>query len=117
MSHGINITGRYRAIIISGKPDRYLKDKWRRKLVKEAELERRLYKSMSFNQNLPPAVRALAAHKLSVMSNNTSRVRVKNRDMITGHGRSVYRAFRLSRQSIRRFMLAGKLPYVEQARF
>lgn len=66
---------------------------------------------------------ALALHSLSGLSLrsvnsqdlNSVKTRIRNRCVISGRARSVYRSFGISRLELRKLALAGSLPFVKKA--
>ena len=52
----------------------------------------------------------MAQHKLSTLPRNSSMTRVRNRCIVTGRSRSVYRWARMSRLTIREMIAAGLFP-------
>jgi ribosomal protein S14 len=85
------------------------KDQKRRLLVNKYELKRKLLKSIIYNLQLPKYVQFLAITKLNSFPKESSIVRIRNRCVITGRSRSVYKDFKLSRMMLRSFALNGFL--------
>ena len=86
---------------------RILKDKNRRKLVCSFEQERLVLKSIVRDERLSETVRWRAGLKLSRLPRNSSRVRVRNRCILTGRPRGVYRQFKVSRIVLRSLASMG----------
>ena len=86
------------------------KDKKRRKQVSENELKRLYYSFMLNQSNLTSESRLFYQIKLSTISRNSSITRVKNRCILTGRGRGVFRYFGLSRISLRELASKGLVP-------
>ena len=85
------------------------RDLRKRKSFAQAELRRLELQSLIANLNLPPEVRGDCIKELNAFPKNTSRVRIKNRCILTGRGRSVSRWCRLSRIEFRRLAAQGNL--------
>ncbi|EFJ06385.1 hypothetical protein SELMODRAFT_97235 [Selaginella moellendorffii] len=83
-----------------------IRDFKRRLCVAEHENERMQYKAMTHDRNLPLEVRRYFESKLNALPKNSSITRVRNRCIITGRSRSVYRKFRMSRICLRE--MAGR---------
>ena len=81
------------------------RDKKRRALFKEYE-EKRLALKVLQRIN-PKDVRIQQG--LDELPHNSSRTRIRNRCVITGRSRSVWRAFRISRIQLRKLALQGAL--------
>ena len=64
------------------------------------------------NKKTTPENRIDALNKLSKLPNNSSPCRLRNRCIITGRPRGVYRKFKLSRIAFRELANEGKLPGV-----
>ena len=80
-----------------------------KKATREALVSVIKNKSTSFEDRLA------AVHKLAEMPRNSSRIRVRNRCVMTGRARSVYRKFGMSRIALRELASAGFLPGVTKA--
>jgi small subunit ribosomal protein S14 len=91
------------------------KDKKRRYLTKKYEFKRLLLKYIIFNQSLDSFYRQHAQYLLNKLPKDSSRVRVKNRCIITGRAKSVYRQFRVSRIVLKNFGLNGVIPGLRKA--
>ena len=94
---------------------RILKDKSRRKLVCSFEQERLVLKSIVRDERLSEAVRWRAGLKLSRLPRNSSRVRVRNRCILTGRPRGVYSKFGLGRSKLREIAMSGQIPGMMKA--
>jgi len=77
------------------------RDKMRRNLTKFYELKRLEYKSILTNHAIPKHIRYKYILKLAQLPRNSSKTRVKNRCVVTGRPRSVYRFCKLSRITLR----------------
>ena len=72
--------------------------------------KRKKLKKIVMNKKLPLDERFKAQIKLSKLPRNSSKIRVKNRCEITGRSHGVYRKLRISRISLRKLSLEGKVP-------
>ena len=91
------------------------KDNTRRKLVLKNESKRLEYKSIINNLSLPKQVRYEYVYKLNNLNKNSSKIRVKNRCILTRRGRSVYSFCKLSRLKFRELAAQGKLIGITKA--
>ena len=85
------------------------KDKTRRQLYRKQELLRIRYKSIVQDLSLPAKLRIQSAQSLNKLNRNGSVTRLKNRCLLTGRGRGVYRFCKLSRISFRELASQGLL--------
>ena len=67
-------------------------------------------KKIIMDKKLSLEERFIAQMKLSKLPRNSSKIRVKNRCEITGRSHAVYRKLRISRISLRKLSLEGKVP-------
>ena len=81
------------------------------KLTPEDRFGARL-KAMAVDDKLTPEDRFAARIKLAELPRNSSPTRIRNRCMITGRPRAVYRKFKLSRIALRQLATSGALPGV-----
>lgn len=86
------------------------RDKKRRKLFEKYEIRRVQYKSMIKDTSLPLKIRYYYVSLLNNLPRNSSITRIKNRCILTGRGKSIYRFYKLSRISFRKLASQGKLP-------
>lgn len=86
------------------------KDKRLRFLASRYELKRIQYKSIINNLCLPKEIRYEYVFKLNKLSRNTSTIRIKNRCILSGRGKGIYRFCKLSRLNLRRLSAEGFLP-------
>lgn len=93
---------------------RMLRDNFKRQLVANYEVTMTSLKYIANNTLLPPRVRLEAQLQLTTMPNYTRAMQIKNRCVETGHGNSVLRGFRLSRQQFRERAKKGDLPGVSK---
>lgn len=91
------------------------RDKKRRKLVAQYESKRLRFKSIVHDTSLPAEVRWKASLKLSKLPRNSSKVRIRNRCVLSGRSRGVYRQFKMSRIMLRHLASDGLLTGVKKA--
>jgi small subunit ribosomal protein S14 len=91
------------------------RDKKRRKLFFKYELKRLQLKTIANNQYLPKEIRFTSQVQLAELPKNSSSVQIKNRCVITGRPRAVYKLFKISRIKLRELALSGKLPGVRKS--
>tara|TARA_Y100000590_G_scaffold154939_1_gene178058 strand:+ start:1981 stop:2286 length:306 start_codon:yes stop_codon:yes gene_type:complete len=72
--------------------------------------KRKKLKKIIMDKKLPLEERFKAQQKLSKMPRNSSKTRVVNRCQITGRPHGVYRKLKISRISLRKLSLEGKIP-------
>ena len=84
------------------------KDSRRRACAARHELLRRQYKALTYDERVPQEVRMYYTALLAQCPRNSTMTRIKNRCVLTGRGRGVYRRFRLSRIAFRRLALRGE---------
>ncbi|MBK23969.1 MAG: 30S ribosomal protein S14 [Halobacteriovorax sp.] len=89
-------------------------DKRRKMAEKHLKLRKELRATVK-NTNLTDDERWAAQDKLQKLPRNSCENRVRNRCVITGRSRGVYRAFGLSRLEFRRLALRGMLPGVTKS--
>ncbi|KIV89008.1 hypothetical protein PV10_08627 [Exophiala mesophila] len=94
---------------------RILRDHTKRKAFEQAEPHRQALRYMIRNTKLPESIRQRAVLELNQMSNYTRRTQIKNRCVMGGVARGVFRAFRLGRYQFRELALEGSLPGVKKA--
>lgn len=85
------------------------RDLKKRRLFSQYEISRLELQSLIANLNLPNELRTQFIGELNRLPRNSSRVRFKNRCILTGRGRSVYRFCKLSRLEFRRLAAQGNL--------
>ncbi|KAN0071764.1 40S ribosomal protein mrp2, mitochondrial [Elaphomyces granulatus] len=101
---------------------RVIRDHTKRKVFEQHEPERQALRYVIRNTTLPQRVRAQAQLQLSQMHAYTRSTQIKNRCVMGGIARSVFRDFRMARASqpissyqFREQALAGELPGVKKA--
>ena len=90
------------------------KDSNRRQLYKTQELKRTGFKLIINSLSLSPLTRLESTQKLHNLARSGSITRVRNRCVLTGRGRGVYRIPRLSRITFRELASRGVLPGVSK---
>jgi len=86
-----------------------------RKMVDSKKAKRAELKSIINNKNLAPEDRFAAQLKLAAMPRTSSATRIRNRCMVTGRARGVYRKFNISRIMLREMAAEGVVPGVRKA--
>ena len=72
--------------------------------------KRKKLKKIIMDKKLGIEERFKAQMKLSKLPRNSSKIRVKNRCEITGRSHGVYRKLKISRITLRKLSLEGKIP-------
>ena len=85
------------------------RDQKRRNLFLKNELKRVQYKSLIKNFSIAGKTKSQYVTKLNQIPRNSSKVRIKNRCILTGRGKAVYRFCRLSRIRFRELAAQGLL--------
>ena len=91
------------------------KDKKRRKLFLKSFQKRVNLKKKLKDKNISFEERYLAQIQLTKMNRNSSKVRIKNRCILTGRSHSVLRLFKISRIKIRELVAMGLMPGLKKA--
>ncbi len=91
------------------------KDKHRRILHQKQELKRLQYKSLIENRSLPAKMRVQYIQKLNQLPRDGSPVRIRNRCILTGRARAVYKFCKLSRLCLRELAAQGKLAGISKS--
>ena len=86
------------------------KNNKRIKLSNKFFKKRQALKKIIMNKNLTLEERFKAQQKLSNLPRNSAKSRVMNRCQITGRPHGVYRKLKISRISLRKLGLEGKVP-------
>jgi len=86
------------------------KNKARMKLVDRFATKRAALKEVARDRTLPPEERFQASLKLAELPRNSAKNRVRNRCLVTGRPRGVYRKFKISRISLRDLASIGQIP-------
>jgi len=85
------------------------RDLKRRNLFSKNELKRLELKSLIHDLNISKKIRYNLITQLNKLPRNSSRVRIKNRCILTGRGHSIYSFCRLSRIKLRELASQGLL--------
>ena len=86
-----------------------------RRLVKQYAAKRAALKATANDQNLPLEERFAARLKLAELPRNSSKVRIRNRCVLTGRPRAFYRKLKMSRIALRELGSAGQIPGLVKA--
>jgi small subunit ribosomal protein S14 len=81
-----------------------------KRLVKQYAAKREALKAIANDQNLPLEERFEARLKLAELPRNSSKVRIRNRCVLTGRPRGYYRKLKLSRIMLRELGSQGQIP-------
>ncbi|ROV91623.1 hypothetical protein VSDG_07909 [Cytospora chrysosperma] len=92
-----------------------IRDHTKRKVYEQFEAERQALRYIIRNTTLAPRVRAEAQLQLTQMHCYTNPTQIRNRCLLGGKGRGVFRDFKMSRYNFRLQALAGALPGVQKA--
>ena len=82
----------------------------RKKLVAKHAAKRAALKAVVQDVNASDEDKLAAQNKLNALPRNSSKIRIRNRCVLTGRPRGFYRKFGLSRIAIRDRGLAGEIP-------
>jgi small subunit ribosomal protein S14 len=88
------------------------KNNHRRQLVDRFAAKRAALKSIVMDRDHDPEERFEATLKLAELPRNGSKVRIRNRCILTGRPRAYYRKFGLSRVALRDLASEGQIPGV-----
>ena len=91
------------------------RDNKRRKLVFKYELKRLQFKSMIKDFSIPKEIKYKYISKLNKLPRNSSKTRIRNRCILTGRSRSIFRFCKLSRIILRDLSSQGLLPGVKKS--
>lgn len=94
---------------------RISKDLRKRKSFYKYELQRQLVKSFCCDRNVPLSVREFIYTHNADYTKSTSSVQLKNRCVLTGRAKAVYRLFKLSRLMFRKLASNGMIPGIRKA--
>jgi small subunit ribosomal protein S14 len=81
-----------------------------KRLVKQFAAKREALKAKANDQNLPLEERFAARLKLAELPRKSSKVRIRNRCLLTGRPRAYYRKLKMSRIALRELSSAGQIP-------
>jgi ribosomal protein S14 len=113
MSSGtINATQRYPSLLKTSSiaKSKNNSDAQRRKLFRKYEAQRKVYKSLAYDTQVPLHERRLAAYRLQRLPRNSSPVRQKKRCVLTARSKGNLSDFRISRLCLRELAGEGCLP-------
>ena len=88
------------------------KNSRRREMVDRFAARRKALKAVVMDRTRDPEERFDATLKLAELPRNSSKVRIRNRCMLTGRPRAYYRKFGLSRIALRDLASEGQIPGV-----
>ena len=91
------------------------RDNNRRKLIPIYELKRLEYKSLIRDFSVPKDIKYTFITKLNKLPRNSSKTRIRNRCVLTGRGRSVFKFCKLSRIALREIANQGLLPGITKS--
>ncbi len=91
------------------------RDLKKRKLYAKHELKRIEFKSIIQDLKIPKDIRFQLMLELNQLPRNSSRVRIKNRCVLTGRGHSIYRFCKLSRIKLRELASTGMLMGIKKS--
>ena len=86
------------------------KNKRRRKMTDQYKMRRAALKDIIYDRSKPMDLRFAAQMKLSEMPRNSSKVRIRNRCLLTGRSRGFYRKLKLCRNQLRELASQGMIP-------
>jgi len=91
------------------------KEKLREKLVKRYALRRTELRKKSRSTQLSPEEKFKVQEELQNLPRDSNPCRLRNRCLVTGRARGVYRKFGLSRHKLREFALLGNIAGLRMA--
>ena len=91
------------------------RNKKRIKLYKKFKVKHDKLLKQARNKKLTPEEQFQARLKLSKIPRNASKVRIRNRCVLTGRSRGVYRKFKLSRIAFRELASKGHIPGITKS--
>ena len=94
-----------------------IKDKKKRKQVSIFEKHRLILRIIARTQTFSKRIQWRARIKLSLLKKNGSSTRIKNRCVLTGRPKAVYRLLKVSRIKFRKLASSGLVPGVKKASF
>ena len=86
------------------------KNNRRKKLAKQYSAKRARLKAVADDDTLPMEDRFTARLKLAELPRNSSKVRIRNRCLLTGRPRAFYRKLKMSRIALRELSSSGQIP-------
>ena len=91
------------------------RNKKRIRLYEKYKNKREKLLKLASNKKLSADEQFQARIKLSKIPRNASKVRIRNRCLVTGRGRGVYRKFKLSRIAFRELSSIGQVPGITKS--
>lgn len=91
------------------------RDQKRRTLFKKYELKRTLYMAMIRDSSVSKNIRFQSVLELNKLPRSSSKVRIRNRCIMTGRGKAVLKQWKLSRISFRELASRGLLAGVRRS--
>lgn len=91
------------------------RNKKRERLTKQFKLRRESLKKTLYNRALDFEERVQASIKLAALPRNSSATRIRNRCLVSGRARGVYRKFKMSRIALREMGSMGLIPGLTKA--
>jgi small subunit ribosomal protein S14 len=91
------------------------RDKKKRNIYSKYEVQRLEYKAVLNNLSLPKEARYTSLLSLNKLPRNSSKIRIKNRCILTGRGHSVLRLCKLSRIKFRELASQGYIMGVKKS--
>ena len=91
------------------------RNKKRIKLYKKFKVKHDKLLKQASNKRLTPEEQFQARLKLSKITRNASKVRIRTRCVLTGRSRGVYRKFKLSRIAFRELASKGHIPGITKS--
>ena len=91
------------------------KNNHRRQMVDRFKTKRAELKAIVQDRSVDPEERFNATLQLAELPRNSSKVRIRNRCILTGRPRAYYRKFGLSRIALRELASEGQVPGVVKA--
>ncbi len=91
------------------------KDKRQRQLVNKYKTKRMELRQKIRDKNLSFEEKLIAQQQMQNLPKDSNRCRLRNRCLVTGRARGVYRKFGLSRNKLREFGMVGYIPGLRKA--
>jgi small subunit ribosomal protein S14 len=91
------------------------KEKRRSKLFKHYAKRREELRTIIRDQKTSFEEKMLAQKKMQALPRDSNRCRMRNRCLVTGRSRGVYRRFGLARHKLREFAMEGIIPGLRKA--
>ncbi len=91
------------------------KDKRQRNLVNQYKNERAELRAKNRDKELSFEEKLMVQKKLQKLPKDSNRCRLRNRCLLTGRSRGVYRKFGLARNKLREYAMIGHIPGLRKA--